>query len=570
MMSALRRGITKSTKVFRRIIMYSVDISKAHLILGYSDVFDGEKPDIVEMIQGMNMHKLISIISEFIQVRDAKCNPIKVLGMEIRFPFETILKRDYCGITPKSPKEMMENKLMGKDKHIISLQMLLILLKKVIIYGNYDSLTNTDYTITEDDYRKVIKLQLLVADEVSKKNEEYIDTDHFLYSNYHLNYQRNVAAEFARMYYMMESLCKNPGLFEDDIQREYRNYYEDFTNKYDVSPTEYSSLLFWELYYYFSNKNFLLHESCWRNLESTYGDVKEKAKISKVIDMLKVSPQNIKEWAVQTETEEWNFTSFYSFPFLYDGEGNYISVSDVTLINAFFEKMFWLIRDCYPIEDSRAMAFFGRLFERYIQDITKDVCANDYLYVDEYVFKLRSNDRKSSDAYIRNKKDLLVVEAKGFSVLVDCMAKNERIERNNEKLFINPILQADECLHYSFADKKEFNGVEEIFIISVTLDNVNAVPNYYNAIHKEIIDKKKCGNVKYYFNFSIEEYEILISLIEKDINVFQLLREYFNDQSLEPFSNYVRNKFTDIMMTNLIQKIYKEATEKMKSILGKA
>ena len=57
---------------------------------------------------------------------------------------------------------------------------------------------------------------------------------------------------------------------------------------------------------------------------------------------------------------------------------------------------------------------------------------------------------------------------------------------------------------------------------------------------------------------------------EKDINIFQLLREYFNDQSLEPFSNYVRKKFTDIMMTNLIQKIYKEATEKMKSILGKA
>ena len=164
----------------------------------------------------------------------------------------------------------------------------------------------------------------------------------------------------------------------------------------------------------------------------------------------------------------------------------------------------------------------------------------------------------------------MVVEAKGFSVLVDCMAKNEKIERNNEKLFINPILQADECLHRSFADKKEFIGVEEIFIISVTLDNINAVPNYYNAIHKAISDKKKCEKVKYYFNFSIEEYEILLSLIENNVDVFNLLREYFNEQLLEPFGNYVRNKFANIKMPTLIENIYKEASDKMRSILEKS
>ena len=37
------------------------------------------------------------------------------------------------------------------------------------------------------------------------------------------------------------------------------------------------------------------------------------------------------------------------------------SISDITLVNAFFEKIFWLIRDCYSEDDSRAMAFFGRL-----------------------------------------------------------------------------------------------------------------------------------------------------------------------------------------------------------------
>lgn len=547
--------------------MYSVDIKKAHLILGYGDVFTGEKPNLAEMIHSMNMHKIISIISELIQVRDAKCDPINILGMEISIPFETILKRDYCGMKPESPQEMVENIMLRKNQHVISLQMLLILLKKVFIYGDYNTLKNQRYEIIDDDYRDVIMLQLLVADEVSKKNEESIDTDHFLYATYHLNYRRNVAAEFLRMYYIMEVLSTRPELFDDDIRAEYRNYYEVFTSKYGVTPTEYSSLLFWELHYYFSEKNVLSKSSCWRNIDTIYKEAKEKEKTSVVIDLLKEIPDKLKEWATQTEDEEWNFTSFYTYPFISDGESAYISISDITLINAFFEKMFWLIRECYPEEDSRAMAFFGRLFERYIQDATKEACVGDYTYIDEFPFKVKHNNRKSSDAYIRKRADLLVVEAKGFSVLVDCMARNEKIEKNNDKLFIKPVLQADECLNYTFSGKQEFDGVEDIFIVSVTLDNINAVPNYYEAIHKEISDKKKCEQVHYYFNFSIEEYEMLLSLIEKGTDIFPILREYFTESILEPFSNYVRNIVPDIGMSTFMQRTFAEATEKMKAIL---
>ena len=547
--------------------MYSVDMKDAQLILGYSDVFSDDKPNLIEKIGNMNMHKTISIISELIQIRDAKCNPINILGMEIKIPFETILKRDYCGMKPASPEEMIQNDKLRKNKHIISLQMLLILLKKVIIYGNYSSLKINDYEISEEDYREVIMLQLLVADEVSEKHKKYIDTDHFLYSTYHLNYQRNVANEFQRMYYMMECLSTNPQIFDDDIQAEYRDYYGDFTLRYGVTPTEYSSLLFWELQYYYSEKNALSQLSCWRNIDLIYKDAKEKEKISKVIDILKIEPIKLKEWAEKTETEEWNFTPFYSFPFISDGKSDYISISDITLINAFFEKVFWLIRDCYSKEDSRAMAFFGRLFERYIQDATKDACANDYTYIDEFLVNVKKGNQKSSDAYIRKGNDLLVVEAKGFSVLVDCMAKNERIEANNRKLFVNPVLQADKCLNKSLDTNEEFNGIEEAFIISVTLDNINAVPNYYNAIHKEIDEKKKCGLVHYYFNFSIEEYEMLLFLIECEIDIFPILQEYFTKGVLSPFSNYVRERVSNINMTKFMERNYKAATDKMKNIL---
>ena len=43
------------------------------------------------------------------------------------------------------------------------------------------------------------------------------------------------------------------------------------------------------------------------------------------------------------------------------------------------------------------MAFFGRLFEHYIQDATEDACKNDYIYIDEFEFKVKRDTRKSSD-----------------------------------------------------------------------------------------------------------------------------------------------------------------------------
>ena len=37
--------------------MYSADMRDAQLILGYSDVFSGEKPNLIDRIKKLNMHK---------------------------------------------------------------------------------------------------------------------------------------------------------------------------------------------------------------------------------------------------------------------------------------------------------------------------------------------------------------------------------------------------------------------------------------------------------------------------------------------------------------------------------
>ena len=229
--------------------------------------------------------------------------------------------------------------------------------------------------------------------------------------------------------------------------------------------------------------------------------------------------------------------------------------------------MFWLIRDCYPMEDSRAMAFFGRLYEKYIQELTEKVTNDIYKFIPEFEFKIGREKKKSSDAYIRKDKTLLAIEAKGFSVLIDCMIKNEKVEDNNKKLFVKPILQADKCIVNTISSRPEFDEVDEIFIVSVTMDNVNAVPNYYNSIHQEIEQNKQSGLVKYYFNLNIEEYEMLMYLVENKKDVFELLRNYFDNPILKPFSNYLRECYPEIVMTKFMSDCYNEASREMRKLL---
>ncbi|MBQ7009264.1 MAG: hypothetical protein IJN05_08635 [Ruminococcus sp.] len=445
--------------------------------------------------------------------------------------------------------------------------MLLLLLKKIIQYGDIDTINNIDYSITEEDYKKIIQLQLIVAEELDKKHSKKIDVNHFLYSTYHFNSNKNVAHEFLRMYYMLERLSQNRTAFDDDVQNEYKDYYTDFSNKYGFTPTQYSSLLFGELNMYYSEIRGLTKSSIWRDTNDIYEKTKVKDIIPFVIDTLSKPVEWYCKWTNESEEYEWDFSKFYEFPFIKDNSGKYISICDITLTNAFFEKLFWLIRDCYPKEDDNAMAFFGRLFEKYIQDITEAATGGKYQYIKEFTYKIRKDLKKSSDAYIRKDTELLVIEAKGFSVLFNCMARNESVEKNNKKIFIDPVLQADICLFNVIDNKPDFSGVNNAYIISVTMDNINAVPNYYNNIHKTIDNEKKCDKTKYYYNFNIEEYEMLLYLIEKNYDIFAILKDYYNCQKLKPFSNFLLEIYPDISMTSFMKNIYKEAAEEMKKIV---
>ena len=67
--------------------------------------------------------------------------------------------------------------------------------------------------------------------------------------------------------------------------------------------------------------------------------------------------------------------------------------------------------------------------------------------------------------------------------------------------------------------------------------------------------------------YTTDEIVTMASIIEKETDIFFILREYFSGEILAPFSNYIREKDSTIDMTQFMNKNYKEMADKIKSIL---
>jgi RNA polymerase-interacting CarD/CdnL/TRCF family regulator len=83
---------------------------------------------------------------------------------------------------------------------------------------------------------------------------------------------------------------------------------------------------------------------------------------------------------------------------------------------------------------------------------------------------------------------------------------------------------------------------------------------------KNIQKREVCEKTKYYYNFSVEEYEMLMYLLERQYDVFGILRDYYNSKALRPFSNYLQERYEDIGMTDFMEDLYDKASKRMKEL----
>lgn len=374
--------------------MYKLPNVKLEYILTYSELYgntvaqeecDGE-------ISQVNMNKAISIICELISLRNAKifCSPnIWGIVFQTKLPFESSLKLLYLEIEKDALSDdsrKLIDPFNSKNKHIISLQGLLLLMKRVLVFGKRDTMEVKNYTIIKEDYVQIIKWGLITSQRLDYSYAD-IDIQHYIYANYHTGYVKNPANSFLRTYYMFENLLRHPELFEEDIRKEYRDYNANFEEKYSYSIMEYLSVLFWNLRIYHPEQTCLSYGNCFCDIGQVYDNTNLRDIANPIIKELASTVDNLYDWSFLTLDSWWDFDEFLRKPFiLVDNE--YISISDTTLCNVFMEKLYGKIIDCYPNTEKECMSFYGRLFEKYVQDITQNAISNieNYEFIDEFKY----------------------------------------------------------------------------------------------------------------------------------------------------------------------------------------
>lgn len=545
--------------------MFEIAADDIQEILIYSDIYDTPMPILEDELRKLDIGKAISIICELIAVRNVKISInnelVSRFFKSVSIPYQLVIKKDFCGIT--SDEKLLQ--IMEVNKHVISLQTLLILLKLLVKESDKTIVENTDFKITKQEYENIIKLNLLVAEKLSEHDaKESFSPSNFVYGTYHINNDHNVASEIVRSFYIMSVLGRNNDLLDQNIIGEYRDYWNAFYKEKGYTIDEYMYVLFRLLEMYIGRKAGLSHQSTWFNPKMCYKSTSLDDIACKVISNLSCTISDLKEWSTTSAEEFWNFKKFLETPFISDEKGQYMVISDYTLKNCFFEKLYWEIRSCYPEEDSRAMSFYGRLYEKYIQDQIADVLKNnhEYKYIPEFKYGKHGANR-SSDAYIRQGNKLLAIEAKGFPALFDCL-QNRSVENNLEKLFIKPVLQADKAF-FNNRENAEFSTITDLYIFSVSMDSINAVPEYINTCVETVNNKKKAAVLKGFFNISIEELEMFLFMIESGEDVFALTEKYLNNKALMPFSNFMEQESkVEIKMTSFMKRQYDAFVDKMR------
>lgn len=528
----------------------------AEIVLTYSDVFNGEVPNFESEIKKQNFYKLFSIICELSMVKRPKdkqhkaftdrFEKFKVTGERI---FKGILVNQNNNCKYKSVESRI-NFINNPKTHIVTSQYLLILLKNAIYYCSDSELNNENFKIDEKDYNEVLKLQLLLNQLIDDAmNDDNFDADHFIYSNYQINNGATISFSIARSYYIFEKLLKDKNNFDIDIQKEFKDYYSYFVNKYQYTSFDYLSVLFWELSPYVYNRN-LKYKSIYKNKSAN--TIK-----SKVIDDLSKPISYFKNWAGDTKDNIWDFSKFLEFPFIKIPNNKYAIINDYVLENCFFEKLYWQLRNCCPPSDKRPMDFYGRAFEKYIQDLTEDTISKikDINIINE--FKIDKNVR-SSDVYLKKGKELIAVECKGRSVLLSTIIDNKDNDQNQHKLFIDPILQADKFFSKIKAGQgNEFEEVETLYIISVTMSSINASNDFVNSCLNQINKNKICKESKYFYNMNVLEFEKFIQIVENGFDPFIILKEYSKVQVSDPFINNIssylkkcKTKFPSLLLNS--------------------
>ena len=553
---------------------YVLDSKSVRRTPSYAEVFGKEitSEEIQIFISELDMYSSISIICELLSLRNKQISRDSHYlwwDFSIKVPFDCALKHLFLQNCYENKATITSEGLSllnpyDTSTQFITLQSLLISLKLLLAYGNYDSLSEKD-SISSDDYCKILKLSLIATGTL---DVEHLNPNHFIYGNYHLNQINNIGNEILRAYEVYCVIGGDRSKFSAEVQKEYLDFNSDFTAKYGYTISDYLTVLFLLSERDVDENAQLLYRPIYRDLAVSYENCKDPDTAKTIIRTLSVDFSGIKEWALDTLQSWWDFSVFMEKPIILLPNDHFTSICDRTLINGLYEKLFWHIRGCYAEDDRKLNSFIGRPFEQYVQAITKAaVMVNGtYSYQPEFYFSTpESGHNASSDAYIIKDNKMIVVEAKSYGPLYDSImyCDDESIQKSIEKLFVKPVIQAEKISRKIIeeTDSAIFDNVDELIVLSITVDSVQAVPDYYNKAIRDIFSKVTLEKIKYCLNLNIREFEFLLSMVENGIDIFHVIESYLSQPLLRPFVAYAMELTGhSFIRTQYMEQIFKECS----------
>lgn len=450
-----------------------------------------------------------------------------------------------------------------QEYELYSKQGLLYLAKWIIAYGI--ETCEEDYVIINEGLiDKVIIIQMMTADYLPSSNIKSIES--YLFKNVAINYRRNIKNDLARAYRMFTVLSQQRELY---CENEYINFYEDYKIKYGQSINDYLALFFPMIRLHFSDR---ANECPILNIEKFSKKMKKQNEFFKLVKGKSHSIPELIAWCEGTIDNTWDYSQFFIKPFIYLGDGWVLSLHEDFVINQCFEGLFYRIREVYQDESTEIISFLGRPFEKYVSELTSravlEAEGKGYEFIQE--FKYGRTNKDSSDAYIRSGKKLLIIEAKSKRPNFEIYYTDDqkKMMQGIDKIYISPINQA--IAAYAAILRSEegiiFDGVEEIYVLSVTLLNVprvSIIQKYVDSSISSELGEKLRGHI----NLNIEEFEYLCGITKDDIELFAFLKEFCDRRNLSPLVNFLATKKIDNYHLRWIDNIFMKFAGEVHSTL---
>lgn len=518
--------------------------------LTYSQVFGKKatKEEIIKDIQSINLPQALTILAKY-----------SVLNQEGKRTLMTEMK------------PFIQDKEFLDAAEPLDLINLLYSVKWFIAYGNQEK--KSTYNNKHSDSFNVFLTILKIADylESSIDSLDDVNVENQVLKSWLFNRPGEIDKALIRQHVMFEQLARNKENFES-----YVDIHSIFEKEFGYSIKEYVSTVFAlhqptikEL-----NLKDVMTDIPWGIDSLAFFEKSNRKEISlKIAQELSTDISSLKDWAKESLDNPYDYEKLLTTPLFRNG--NYlIPFSPGFLNSTIFDGLCFKLNTSCRKNKKDFFSFFGHLFEQYVSRVLEAAVQESpeipYQFIDEFVFE-KDGNKKSSDAYLKLGKSLLIIECKGGRLRKETkvFADQEISKKDYEKYALDPVAQANTAYKRILETTPEkFEGIEKVFIFSVSLQAFPKVPSYNQLLdqirkdlHPHIIEVDYIG---------LSDLELLALIISKfDFSVFDFISSKKESDEFIPYPNYFHSKYGEIRRTDFLRDALKESLTEITRTLFK-